>query len=45
MNMNKVLECKDVGIEFGGLKAVNKFNLTIEKGGLLGLIGPNGIVK
>ena len=45
MNMNKVLECKDVGIEFGGLKAVNKFNLTIEKGELLGLIGPNGAGK
>lgn len=43
--MNKVLECKDVGIEFGGLKAVNKFNLTIEKGELLGLIGPNGAGK
>ncbi len=43
--MNSVLECKNVSIEFGGLKAVNNFNLTIEKGELLGLIGPNGAGK
>ena len=30
---------------FGGLKAVDDFNLTIEEGELLGLIGPNGAGK
>lgn len=40
-----VLECKNVGINFGGLKAVSNFNLTINKGELYGLIGPNGAGK
>lgn len=43
--MTKVLQCNKVGIEFGGLKAVNNFNLTIDKGDLVGLIGPNGAGK
>ena len=43
--MTKVLECKNVGIKFGGLKAVDNFNLSINKGELLGLIGPNGAGK
>jgi branched-chain amino acid transport system ATP-binding protein len=30
---------------FGGLKAVNNFNLTMEPGELVGLIGPNGAGK
>ena len=40
-----MLEAKNLGISFGGLKAVDKFNLTIEKGELYGLIGPNGAGK
>lgn len=40
-----VLEIKNLGISFGGLKAVDDFNLTIEKGELYGLIGPNGAGK
>ncbi len=40
-----VLSCENVGINFGGLKAVNDFNLTIKKGELIGLIGPNGAGK
>ena len=36
-----MLECKNLGIQFGGLKAVDSFNLNIEKGMLYGLIGPN----
>lgn len=43
--MDKVLVTKDIGINFGGLKAVDKFNLTIKKKELLGLIGPNGAGK
>ncbi len=40
-----LLEVRDLGISFGGLRAVDKFNLTIEKGQLYGLIGPNGAGK
>ncbi|MCR4925981.1 MAG: ABC transporter ATP-binding protein [Clostridiales bacterium] len=40
-----LLETKNLGISFGGLKAVSDFNLTIEKGQLYGLIGPNGAGK
>lgn len=40
-----MLEAKNLGISFGGLKAVDNFNLTIEKGELYGLIGPNGAGK
>ncbi|MCI8576384.1 MAG: ABC transporter ATP-binding protein [Lachnospiraceae bacterium] len=40
-----MLEVKNLGISFGGLKAVDDFNITIEKGQLYGLIGPNGAGK
>ena len=40
-----VLECVHVGIEFGGLKAVEDFNFTIGKTEIAGLIGPNGAGK
>jgi len=40
-----LLEVKDLNIAFGGLKAVDRFNITIEKGELYGLIGPNGAGK
>lgn len=40
-----MLEVKNLGISFGGLKAVDNFNITIEKGELYGLIGPNGAGK
>ncbi|MDO4268917.1 MAG: ABC transporter ATP-binding protein, partial [Eubacteriales bacterium] len=40
-----MLEVKNIGISFGGLKAVDDFSLTIEKGQLYGLIGPNGAGK
>ena len=39
------LECIHLGIEFGGLKAVDDFNLTIGKTEIAGLIGPNGAGK
>lgn len=42
MNM---LEVTNLSISFGGLKAVNEFNLTIKKDQLYGLIGPNGAGK
>ncbi len=40
-----ILEVKNLGISFGGLRAVDDFNLEIEKGQLYGLIGPNGAGK
>ena len=40
-----VLETRHLGIEFGGLKAVDDFNLTIGKTEIAGLIGPNGAGK
>ncbi len=39
------LETRKLGISFGGLKAVSDFNITIDKGELVGLIGPNGAGK
>ena len=40
-----LLEAKNLSITFGGLKAVDDFNVEIEKGELYGLIGPNGAGK
>ena len=40
-----LLEVKNLGISFGGLRAVNEFQVQIEKGQLYGLIGPNGAGK
>ena len=40
-----VLETKHLGISFGGLHAVQDFNLSIYPGELVGLIGPNGAGK
>ena len=40
-----VLECIDLGISFGGLKAVDNFNITIGRTEIAGLIGPNGAGK
>ncbi|MDO4521696.1 MAG: ABC transporter ATP-binding protein [Eubacteriales bacterium] len=43
--MAPMLETRNLGISFGGLRAVNEFNIKIEKGELYGLIGPNGAGK
>lgn len=43
--MGNMLEVKHLGISFGGLRAVNEFELNIKKGALYGLIGPNGAGK
>ena len=40
-----MLEVSNLGISFGGLRAVDNFNLSLEKGALYGLIGPNGAGK
>ena len=40
-----VLECNHLGIDFGGLTAVDDFNLVIGNTEIAGLIGPNGAGK
>ena len=40
-----ILECRHLGIDFGGLKAVDDFNLIIGRTEIAGLIGPNGAGK
>ena len=45
VNEIPVMETRHLGIEFGGLKAVDDFNLTIGKTEIAGLIGPNGAGK
>ena len=45
VNKRPVLECSHLGIEFGGLHAVDDFNLTIGRTEIAGLIGPNGAGK
>lgn len=40
-----LFEVRNLTHYFGGLKAVNNFNLQLKKGELLGLIGPNGAGK
>lgn len=43
--MTPVLKTNNLGISFGGLKAVREFNIEIFEGELVGLIGPNGAGK
>lgn len=40
-----LLEVKNLGISFGGLRAVDNLEMSIEEGSLVGLIGPNGAGK
>ena len=40
-----VLKAQHLGIQFGGLKAVDDFNMEIGESELVGLIGPNGAGK
>lgn len=45
MTSNLLLQVENVGIQFGGLKAVQNVNMHLNKGELVGLIGPNGAGK
>ena len=45
VNRLPVLECQHLGIDFGGLTAVDEVNITIGRTEIAGLIGPNGAGK
>ena len=45
LDKTPVLETHHLGINFGGLKAVDDFNLTVGRTEIAGLIGPNGAGK
>jgi len=40
-----LLVLRDIGISFGGLRALDGVSLTVSEGGLYGIIGPNGAGK
>lgn len=43
--MNAILECKSLTKSFSSLTALNNVNLTLERGRIIGLLGPNGSGK
>ncbi len=43
--MTALLELRDIGISFGGLRAVDELSFTVTQGQIVGLIGPNGAGK
>ncbi|MEM7207494.1 MAG: ABC transporter ATP-binding protein [Pseudomonadota bacterium] len=43
--MNTILEVQEVSKSFGGVSANKDISLTVERGGITGLIGPNGSGK
>ena len=45
MTNKTILHVDNMGITFGGLKAVQGVNMTLQQGELVGLIGPNGAGK
>jgi branched-chain amino acid transport system ATP-binding protein len=40
-----IIEMRDLTVDFGGVRAVNQFNMAVMPGELVGLIGPNGAGK
>lgn len=45
INKSPILEARHLGIDFGGLTAVDDFNMAIGRTEIAGLIGPNGAGK
>ena len=43
--MSVLLEARDVCMYFGGLKAVESVNMSVNQGDIFGIIGPNGAGK
>ena len=45
VDKHPILEARHLGIDFGGLTAVNNFNIAVDRTEICGLIGPNGAGK
>ena len=45
LDKTPILECRHLGVDFGGLRAVDEFDLTLGRTEIAGLIGPNGAGK
>lgn len=43
--MNAILECKNLTKRYGGFTALSNVNITLERGRIIGLLGPNGSGK
>lgn len=43
--MRAILECRTLNKKYANLVALNNVNLTIERGKIIGLLGPNGSGK
>ncbi len=43
--MNPILECKSITKKYSGFTALSDVNLTLERGRIIGLLGPNGSGK
>ena len=43
--MSELLRCEDVTKNFGSVRALNKVDLSLESGKIIGLLGPNGSGK
>ncbi|MET0909815.1 MAG: ATP-binding cassette domain-containing protein, partial [Ilumatobacteraceae bacterium] len=43
--MTALLDVHELGVSYGGVRAVDKLSLTVEPGQIVGLIGPNGAGK
>ncbi|MGC8476895.1 MAG: ABC transporter ATP-binding protein [Acetobacteraceae bacterium] len=43
--MSALLELRNIGISFGGLRAVDELSFSVKQGQIVGLIGPNGAGK
>ena len=45
LGKTRILECRRIGIDFGGLSAVDEFTIAIGRTEICGIIGPNGAGK